>query len=914
MTHCDMDTRNRFEPDNRFIGDIEDGKRYPYGVYTKCEADARFLKKSEIPEIPEIEEIEQELDNKADKSDLEGLQTTLSITNKLNPEFISYNGEYAKVSNTEKASWNEKIAYAGSGLTKSGTTINHSNAVTAKTVPAFSQISYDAQGHITGATDATSAQLEALNSGATSTKIAAIDGMVAVTESLQAQIDQIEISSSAESVVAPEVAAARVGTDGTEYTTLKNRLDAENTAYTQMVSGFTENLEELENKVISQTENLYVPDYTEKENGYLATSAATTLTPSDSYFTLKVRVKENTTYTITHHRHWGGFFDASGTKVGYFGASSEDFYDYEVTTPADTAYMWCVVPSSENLSDFMVVEGTTMPAEVVKGNITLNSYVKITQSAPLFNLSHSQLISFDITTKVIVIPLCSIIYGNKGKGFTEQTIDLTEVETQNSSWALLYDYNENRVIPATWKGPFDYPVVGVVYANKIYVNGVSDAQIQYYDNGTVISKSTNITPIINLSHTQAVDFDITAKTIHIPKSSIIYGRTGNSFSEQTIDLTETETQNSSWALLYDYDQKEIKASFWKGPFNYPVVGVVYGNKIFMNGLLESQIQYYDNGEPVPAKVQQTVPLLNLTEKQQVSFDTENKILTIPQCSVLYGAIGKAFPSISIDLTETETQNSSWALMYNYTANTIEPAMWKGPFNYPLIGIVYSKKLYLNGVFESQIKNFDSTVHFFGDSITAGVHTTDAFHMFWAKWGKFRCKNYGIGTTGYKRAYSGSALAGNGVEGIGSMTTQTGNNTILDVMQSVGTFSRCVIFGGTNDFGNSENIDAFRAAVQNTLDYALDQTPYILVVTPIMRENFKTRVNNVGKKLVDYSNVIIEECENRGIAYVDGMSVSLNPDNASYKSTFIPDGLHPNATGHTMLARKLYSDFLAAMAK
>jgi len=173
---------------------------------------------------------------------------------------------------------------------------------------------------------------------------------------------------------------------------------------------------------------------------------------------------------------------------------------------------------------------------------------------------------------------------------------------------------------------------------------------------------------------------------------------------------------------------------------------------------------------------------------------------------------------------------------------------------------------------------------------------------------------GGGIAGYKRAYSGSALAGNGVEGIGSMTTQTGNNTILDVMQSVGTFSRCVIFGGTNDFGNSENIDAFRAAVQNTLDYALDQTPYILVVTPIMRENFKTRVNNVGKKLVDYSNVIIEECENRGIAYVDGMSVSLNPDNASYKSTFIPDGLHPNATGHTMLARKLYSDFLAAMAK
>ena len=48
------------------------------------------------------------------------------------------------------------------------------------------------------------------------------------TDSLQAQINQIEISASAEAVVAPEVAAARVGADGTSYQTLKVRLDAEN--------------------------------------------------------------------------------------------------------------------------------------------------------------------------------------------------------------------------------------------------------------------------------------------------------------------------------------------------------------------------------------------------------------------------------------------------------------------------------------------------------------------------------------------------------------------------------------------------------------------------------------------------------------------------------------------------------------
>lgn len=48
------------------------------------------------------------------------------------------------------------------------------------------------------------------------------------TQNLQGQINQIVISSSAEAVVAPEVAAARVDFDGTEYETLKGRLDADN--------------------------------------------------------------------------------------------------------------------------------------------------------------------------------------------------------------------------------------------------------------------------------------------------------------------------------------------------------------------------------------------------------------------------------------------------------------------------------------------------------------------------------------------------------------------------------------------------------------------------------------------------------------------------------------------------------------
>lgn len=72
------------------------------------------------------------------------------------------------------------------------------------------------------------ADLTALNATniVVATKANASD-VATATNNLQGQIDQIVISASAEAVVAPEVAQARVGADSTEYNTLKNRIDAE---------------------------------------------------------------------------------------------------------------------------------------------------------------------------------------------------------------------------------------------------------------------------------------------------------------------------------------------------------------------------------------------------------------------------------------------------------------------------------------------------------------------------------------------------------------------------------------------------------------------------------------------------------------------------------------------------------------
>jgi hypothetical protein len=51
MSHNYDNTRNGFNPENRFIGDIEDGKRYPFGCYSKEEADEKFALKSDLEAV-----------------------------------------------------------------------------------------------------------------------------------------------------------------------------------------------------------------------------------------------------------------------------------------------------------------------------------------------------------------------------------------------------------------------------------------------------------------------------------------------------------------------------------------------------------------------------------------------------------------------------------------------------------------------------------------------------------------------------------------------------------------------------------------------------------------------------------------------------------------------------------------------
>lgn len=90
QTEDGFNDRNRFPHGHMFVGEIENGKRYPLGTYTKEESDQRYAPKSVVSDVAsieteldskapiaaitaietEVDNVRDELDNKADKDDI----------------------------------------------------------------------------------------------------------------------------------------------------------------------------------------------------------------------------------------------------------------------------------------------------------------------------------------------------------------------------------------------------------------------------------------------------------------------------------------------------------------------------------------------------------------------------------------------------------------------------------------------------------------------------------------------------------------------------------------------------------------------------------------------------------------------------------------------------------------------------
>lgn len=185
----------------------------------------------------------------------------------------------------------------------------------------------------------------------------------------------------------------------------------------------------------------------------------------------------------------------------------------------------------------------------------------------------------------------------------------------------------------------------------------------------------------------------------------------------------------------------------------------------------------------------------------------------------------------------------------------------------------------------------------GDSITSGTAFTTKFYFDYVSddYGVSLVRNYGI---------NGSTIAK--VDESDSRASMALRYTAMDNDADIIT-----VFGGTNDWGlrvplgsmKDRTVDTFYGACHVLLWGLIDKYPVktIAVISPIQRDLNKDGIPDDG--LIQYLEVLREVAGYYSIPFLDlyrGGGIFVGD------TGIIPDGTHPNATGHRIIANKIGS--------
>ena len=202
-----------------------------------------------------------------------------------------------------------------------------------------------------------------------------------------------------------------------------------------------------------------------------------------------------------------------------------------------------------------------------------------------------------------------------------------------------------------------------------------------------------------------------------------------------------------------------------------------------------------------------------------------------------------------------------------------------------------------------------SVVFVGDSITAGLGTTKIYY-------KYLEENLKFGSV-TPMGVSGSCISS------GSDYGQS-KEPLINRYKNIPSADLIVIFMGTNDYGHETPLGNVDDTQDGTFYGALNiivpelvskfSSNKIVFVTPMHRYGYGTSkilgtkftydniANGVGAKLSDYAEALKTVCSNNGIYVIDlHTECTLNPADPETRSEYMPDGLHPNATGHKVIA-------------
>lgn len=193
--------------------------------------------------------------------------------------------------------------------------------------------------------------------------------------------------------------------------------------------------------------------------------------------------------------------------------------------------------------------------------------------------------------------------------------------------------------------------------------------------------------------------------------------------------------------------------------------------------------------------------------------------------------------------------------------------------------------------------------------------------------------YGIGCDGDKyweileETLQLSSVTGMGVAGSCISATSdygTNNSPLINRYDTIPEADLISIFMGSNDYGHDtplgtidDTTDVSFYGALNVIIPAL-QAKYpssrIVFVTPMHRYGFGTNSatnqthtydyieNGEGNTLKDYVDALKEVCERYSVPVVDMFTMSgLNPSLEVIRTNYMPDGIHPNAEGHQLMA-------------
>lgn len=205
----------------------------------------------------------------------------------------------------------------------------------------------------------------------------------------------------------------------------------------------------------------------------------------------------------------------------------------------------------------------------------------------------------------------------------------------------------------------------------------------------------------------------------------------------------------------------------------------------------------------------------------------------------------------------------------------------------------------------------------GDSITAGSGTTQIYY------------NILKDILGFSQM-TGMGVAGSCVSAKSNYGSS--NSPLINRWQSIPDRDLITIYMGTNDYGHNTPLGtiadttdiSFYGALNVIIPGILTAHPNsrLVWITPTHRDGFGSGfthdwvANGAGKTLKDYVDAIKEVCERYSVPVIDLFSISgLEPVIPGIKSTYMPDGLHPNALAHNKIAvymakyLNLYSDLV-----